>query len=343
MLATERAEGFWPEILVRAGFPSEVLSNKRNQPCPFCPGRRSFRFADRGKGLWVCTHCTDSKYSQGLDLLKRHMNFDWTEAAAFVHQFFDGNPVTSVERAAKQKQYAAPSAADLQRRVEKMRILWEQASPITPGDPVYLYLKNRVKQFDHIPEGLRYHPNLEYWVHNNDPSAEFKYKLLGKYPAMLAKGEDADGKLVQLHKTFLTFDGRKADVPDPKKTDVGVGSNSFAFRIFTQVKDVLGVCEGIETGVAANILQGIPVWPCHCASVLEKFVLPHSLRGQVRKLVIFQDNDLAKIRGDGKFHRAGQSAAANLSKRARQEGLKTLIVTSPRAGTDIADLVHTFN
>lgn len=343
MLATERAEGFWPDILVRAGFPSEILANKRNQPCPFCPGQRSFRFADKGKGLWICTHCTESKYSQGLDLLRRHMNFDWTAAAAYVHEFFDGGNISSVEREARLRQYQAPTPEMLERRVAKMRRLWSEARPIIYGDPVHRYLMQRVPQLTVMPQGLRYHPNLEYWVPNPDPNADFKYQLLGKYPAMLAKGEDPDGNLVQLHKTYLTADGhRRVDVPDPKKTDVGIGSNSFAFRIYDDVGEELGVAEGIETAAAASVLWGIPVWPCHCSSIMANFVLPRVLKGRVRKLVIFQDNDIGKVRQDGSIGRAGQAAAATLAKRARQDGLKTLIVTSPKAGTDIADLVHSF-
>jgi putative DNA primase/helicase len=131
-------------------------------------------------------------------------------------------------------------------------------------------------------------------------------------------------------------------VPDPKKTDVGIGSNCFAFRIFEEVGEELGVAEGIETAIAASILRGIPVWPCHCASIMANFVLPRVLNGRVRKLVIFQDNDPGKVRQDGSIYRAGQAAAAILAKRARQDGLKTLIVTSPKIGTDIADLVHSF-
>lgn len=85
---------------------------------------------------------------------------------------------------------------------------------------------------------------------------------------MFAKGEDPDGNLVQLHKTYLTADGQQADVPDAKKTDVGIGSNCFAFRIYDEIGEELGVAEGIETAAAASVLWGIPVWPCHCSSIM---------------------------------------------------------------------------
>lgn len=57
-----------------------------------------------------------------------------------------------------------------------------------------------------------------------------------------------------------------------------------------------------------------------------EFVLPRALKGRVRKLVIFQDNDPGKVRQDGSIYRAGQAAAATLAKRARQDGLRSIIV-----------------
>lgn len=85
---------------------------------------------------------------------------------------------------------------------------------------------------------------------------------------------------------LLEASGAKAAVKHPKKTDVGVGSNSFALRLGEPVGHTLGVAEGIETALAATLLDGHPVWPCHSSTILSNFVLPEHLRSTVRMGIV---------------------------------------------------------
>jgi hypothetical protein len=153
---------------------------------------------------------------------------------------------------------------------------------------------------------------------------------------MLVRGFDPHGELVQLHKTFLTPDGFKADVPNPKKTDVGVGSNSFALRMGDPTQGELGICEGIETGLASMLLRpGIPVWACHSAGILANFVVPDHLRGVVKRVLIFSDCDERK---NGR--RAGQEASAKVAASLRKDGYRSLILQPAKVGSDMVDLVQ---
>jgi putative DNA primase/helicase len=150
---------------------------------------------------------------------------------------------------------------------------------------------------------------------------------------MLVRGFDPQGNLVQLHKTFLTRDGHKADVPIAKKTDVGVGCNTFAFELDDPTGDTLGVSEGVETALGATIYRhDVPVWPCGSSGILANFVLPERLRGQVKKLIIYEDNDPC-VEG----RRAGQEAGSKLADRCRKQGMKSMIVRPSKVGHDMAD------
>ena len=69
---------------------------------------------------------------------------------------------------------------------------------------------------------------------------------------------------------------------------VGAGSlTGTAMRLFRPQNGLLGVCEGIETAIAARYISGVPMWACGSAHGLKSLVLPDS----VRELVIIADND----------------------------------------------------
>jgi putative DNA primase/helicase len=124
-------------------------------------------------------------------------------------------------------------------------------------------------------------------------------------------------------------------VTNPKKTCVGLSANSFAFRLGDPEGDTLGLSEGIETALAASLLSGLVVWPCHSSTILPNFILPEYLRPRVRRIVIYADSDRAK---QGK--RAGSLAATALARRLRKAGLISTIVRAGKVDTDMADLVQ---
>jgi len=332
--ATELAKGKWEEILFNAGVPIEVFG-RRHQPCPFCGGRDRFRWkTGELHAQWVCNHCTESHYKSGLEFLARWLRTDLTGAAAYVYRNI-GNSVAQPPR-------VLPSASStpsysVAERVAKMQAIWEQARPVREGDAVDLYLRRRVPGLTDIPEDIRCHPGLKYWEASKDRSAP--PVLVGTFPAMVVRGFDASGNLVQIHKTYLTKAGEKAPVLNPKKTDVGIGSNSFALRLgWPEAGERLGVSEGIETALSAMVLYNHPVWPCHSASVMERFVVPDELVGQLDRVVIFGDNDARKRMFNGVLVSPGMHAAHNLAKSLRGQGERSLIIRPPRVGMDMADL-----
>lgn len=337
--AEDLAYGRWPEILAAAGMDQPYLTG-RSGPCPYCGGKDRYQFHKGNGGRYVCRNCTEGRYRSGFDLLMRHMGYaSFQEAANHVREYFNiaprGEQPRYVERPKMDREIGALSPELVLRRVGKMKAIWSASRPVQSGDPVALYLSRRVPGLRSVPKEVHFHPALEYW----DPpeTMDGRPTLRGRYPAMVVRGFDPKGELVQLHKTFLTSDGYKADVPNPKKTDVGVGSNSFALRMGDPTDGELGICEGIETGLASMLLRpGIPVWPCHSAGVLANFVVPEHLRGAVKRVLIFSDCDARAQNG----RRAGQEASAKVAASLRKDGYRSLILQPAKVGTDMVDLVQ---
>jgi len=190
--------------------------------------------------------------------------------------------------------------------------------PVSAGDPVAKYLRRRGVGGvwpEVLPEVLRLHRELPYW-HGAEK--------LGTFPAMVAPIVAPDGRIVALHKTYLTNDGRKAGVPSPKKMSSTAGSLAGAcIPLHKPVRGVLGVAEGIETALAASCASGLPTLATYCAGALAGFVWPCG----VQRLVIFADND-----------KAGREAADKLRARAVASRLRCEVLTPTTEGADWCDV-----
>lgn len=328
---TSRADFDWVSVLKDAGAESYLTG--KNGPCPFCGGTDRFQFSLK-KVAWFCRVCPEGG-GPASDFLKRFMGYTtFQQLADHIRRFYGiqaGSPSDAQPRPAVAPMPKQP-VMDKAKSLARMAAIWGATREVQSGDPVDRYLRFRIPGLQHIPPQIRIHPALEYW----DAPAEMGGRpvLVGKFPAMVVQGFDASNNLVQIHKTYLTSSGAKAAVKHPKKTDVGVGSNSFAFRLGEPVGYTLGVAEGIETALAATLLDGHPVWPCHSSTILSNFVLPEHLRSTVKMVIIYADSDEMK---QGK--KAGSVAAAALASKLRQERVRSMIVRPAKVGADMADLI----
>ena len=235
----------------------------------------------------------------------------------------DRHALTRADRSSLARQVAA-TARERERQQrdawaindKRIAALRAQSVPVTSGDPVYRYLCRRlaIDAFT-APPCLRVHPALDCW-HDG--------AKLGTFPAMVATVLAPDGRTVALHRTYLTRDGRKADVPVAKKLTGAAGSLAGAcIRLHTPMRDVIGVAEGIETALAASLASGVPTVAAYCANALAGYRWPTG----VRRLVIFSDND-----------KAGREASNALQSRAVRAGLQTCVLTPSAAGADWLDV-----
>lgn len=204
------------------------------------------------------------------------------------------------------------------RNLPRIKGTWEQGHKLVMGDPVTLYLKRRgLGGRWPLPACLRYHTALPYW-HDGE--------VIGTFPAMLAKFRGADGRCVAIHQTYLTRDGRKADVPSPKKISPAAGLlMGGCIPLADPFERVIGVAEGVETALCAGAASGPPVVATYSAGCMGGYQWPQA----VGRLVIFADNDESGT---------GQAAASKLERRARAAGLAVSVLMPQTPGEDWADV-----
>lgn len=210
------------------------------------------------------------------------------------------------QRDAHQRQQQASNA-------QRNAALWANTMPVSDGDPVSLYLRRRGLAGP-VPEHLRLHPHLTYWDGGNR----------GAWPAMVAPLVSPDGRVLALHRTYLTAGGCKAPVPTIKKLTGAAGPLAGAcIPLHDARQGVIGIAEGIETAQAAHLASGLPTVAAYCAGNLAAYTWPAG----VRRIVVFADADPA-----------GAAAAQSLKARAVRAGLSVAVMTPSTPGADWCDV-----
>ena len=298
--------------------------SKKPGPCPVCGGTDRYVYDQKkGPGSYFCRSCGPG---DAIGLLAKIGNQTRIEVIKHLAARKD-MPVLHVA------QPVACELVDVSRIKKKLQATWDAALQIVPGDPVSNYLSHRVPgiQSGMIGCDVRYHPALEFW---HEPVTG-KMELFAKLPAMLLKVRDGKGVPISIHRTYLTRDGRKANVPTAaKKQMTGTSKLAGGAVRLMPVKGVrMGVAEGAETAWACSTASGgrLPVWSSLNAGNLSRFVWPE----EIRELVIFEDHDAPDVKTK---KRAGEGAAAVLERRARAAGLRVIRKRPETEGEDFCDV-----
>lgn len=296
----DEAVGRWPGILQQLGLDPKFL-NKKHGPCPVCGGSDRYRFDDKGgRGTWFCSQCGSG---DGFALLQRLYGWNFSQAAKEVDRLVGVVPVGPI----------AEERTD-ESKMQALRDVWKASRPVTKDDPVWRYL-NRRTGIEVVSADIRFHPALRY--------VDTDGTLLGTFPAMLALMRYPDGEAVSIHRTYLTPDGHKAAVPQPKKIMPGKPLNTAAIRL-SPAGEYLGIAEGIETALAASRRFSVPVWAATNATLLADWVPPEG----VRRVLIAGDNDASYT---------GQDAAFSLARRLVRDGYAVEVQIPGAEGKDWAD------
>lgn len=206
-----------------------------------------------------------------------------------------------------------------ERRAQAIQRVWNESTSIAPGSPVHVYLSTtRRVSLEPMPLDLRYHAGLDYFDQDTG-------EVVGTYPGLVAAIRNPTGDIVNVHRTFLTTDGKKAPLPSAKRimaSPVKGITKGGAIRLY-EAGEVLGVAEGIETAIACQNATGIPVWACVSAGGMEAVVIPQ----EVKEVIIFADNDASKT---------GERVSEALQERLRHEGRWVKSVMPNQVGTDWA-------
>ena len=178
---------------------------------------------------------------------------------------------------------------------------------------------------------LRFVERLACWEvpdeQNIDGAA--KARLVGEFPAMLARLTNAEGKFITLHRTYLTADGSKAPVHSAKKLASGAVENG-VIRLYP-AGGVVCLAEGIETALSVHALTGLPAWSVVSLSGMKRFG-PETIPDGVRTIRICGDNDRSY---------AGAAGAYELASRLRRSRpeLEVSVHIPQAAGTDWNDVL----
>ena len=298
MPVKDRAKGQWYSILRYFGI-DDCFLNKRNGPCPLPPcggGRDRYRWNDKsGHGEYYCTKCGSG---EGFQLLMKLHGWTFPELARRIEEFL-GDGATNY----KPKSQKDPAVA--------IRKVMEEALIIKPGDEVSRYLKAR--GLFRMTQDLMFHPALY--------EAETRQNL----PAMIAPVRNVNGVVISIHRTYLQA-GEKAKINSPKKIMPPIGTvNGGAIRL-SPVSSHIGVAEGIETAIAAQMIFDVPVWSVISANGLTTFELPNG----VEEVAIFGDNDV---------NFTGQHATFDLARRLSHKAVRVHVHIPDVPGQDWADVL----
>lgn len=300
----DAARGKWRGILLELGVPAVALTGPRKHgACPFpdCGGGRDrFRWDDKdGSGSYICNVCGAGT---AFDMLQRLFGWDFPTAAREVDRVMGKVPADPPR-----------PPADPVAQLKRIRALWGQGRPIEAGDPVSLYFEHRGLTLPSADlDCIRFHPSCPV------------PREAGQRLAMLAKVVGPDGAGVNVHCTFLTPQGRKAEMDDPRALRPGCIPDGSAIRL-APVAEVMGIAEGIETARKAEARFGVPTWSAINTTILAKWRPPP----EVKKVLVFGDND----RLFGGVAAAGP-LAHHLAARMR---LQVELHIPPEVGTDWAD------
>lgn len=212
---------------------------------------------------------------------------------------FAATPERMLEIKAIQERLAKKQAVDSKEAQERIDRTWRESIPLNNGipKPLFKYFESRgiLLRIEALLKGdnIRFHRELPYYEEDDAG----KMCLVGKYPAMIAAIRNLDGKIMTLHRTYLTKTGKKAKVECPRKM-MTVPDNKKVTGAAIQLgglpqDGVLGVAEGYETAASPMRVYGIPTWSCVSASILEMFEPPKG----VHTIIGWEDKDRS-LRGE---------------------------------------------
>jgi DNA primase len=216
----------------------------------------------------------------------------------------DGGRIAVRQAGAAKVAKAANPDADELRRIARARAIHTAASQISGAAEAYL-----------LSRGL--HP-VPAWERLR--ATVLRYPEAGKHPAIIAPVTAASGAVEGIQRTFLTADGCKLPVRDPKLSLGRVRGG--AIRLAEPANEVV-LCEGLEDGLSlAQELPDAHVWAAPGAGMLSAISLPSI----VSRVIIAADNDAP-----------GEQAAMRVAERFASEGRLVRIMRPELAYKDWND------
>lgn len=311
------AKGKWHYILkdLAPSMENALDYAPEHVSCPVHGGFDGFRlfsdYNDTGGG--VCNSCNKGiGFSNGFSLLAWVKNYSRQDAVKEVNNWLKEGKVNP-EKINRPPPIIRPKVDPVKAQQELSAVM--DGTTQLKGTLGEEYLMSRGIWIPNQSPILRFHPNLPYYhkVNKDDKRSTF----FGNFPAIITPIRNSSGKLVSIHRTFISVDGKgKAPVPDAKKLMSGTEPlGGASARLFypehanPELRGVLGAAEGLETSLAAKAVSTMPVWMGVSATLMQQMYIPE----WVELLVIWADLDTSK---------RGEEAANMLADKAEKQGVK---------------------
>ncbi|HHH9441241.1 TPA: toprim domain-containing protein [Pseudomonas aeruginosa] len=214
------------------------------------------------------------------------------------------------------------------KHLQTVRGLIELSDPA--AEPGRLYFQNRGIPLNSNIGDVKFHPALEYYETRMKEGVKVK-ELIGRFPAIVSAFRSRTGRVVNVHKIYLTQDGRKLDcVSKVKKIDSPLsGFKGSSIRVaHVEGCRTLHVTEGVEKGWSIHLATGESVRVAHACTTLATLFVD---RAEFNRVVIWSDNDpFNEARGK---HGDGQTFAWKLFVELTRKGFEVAFM--------LPDVIHT--
>lgn len=357
--------GGWLNVIGRmtSTFDSAIQNLGKGVDCPFPSRHRKgggvgdFRFSEDPlyEGRAICS-CMQDKGIAPIDLLMMDGlgNGDFVKAMKEVKSVLSGasshaNHVRHAAPVVKRSTGLHDPEVVNARKAKLTRIALSLVPLSHPSAlPGREYFRKRGIEVTSDICDVKFHPALEYYSTEKVEGGSSRKVLLGCFPAIVSAFRGKQGKIVNLHKIYITQTGDKLDIVSSKLVKkIDSPLNGFKGSSITVARvegcRTLHVTEGVEKGWAIHLATGEDVKAAYSCSMLKSLFVDNTQYDQV---IIWADRDpdrpeRERIAGDGQFF------AWELYKRLCVEGgfasvgfmLPSEIPTEGQKGRDWEDII----
>lgn len=300
-----RNAGGWLHVIERVApiFSSAIANLGRGVNCPFPQRHRksggvdAFRFSNEVKyaGRAICS-CNQDGWTPIDLLIEAGVGGNFTQVCLEIKKAYNGSnsytaKAKSVVPAPKK---ARPTFEENARKSAEHNAIVKDCIHLGAVEARIgrLYFRRRGIPLNAAIGDVMFHPALPYH-HTYVENEERKKICLGRFPAIISVFRNHLGKVMNLHRIYLSEDGRKLEHPMAKKTKKVCSGLDGWSKTSVPVATVAGcrtlhICEGVEKGWAIHLATAETVRSANsCTSLPGQWVS----RADYDDVVLWADHD----------------------------------------------------
>lgn len=343
VLELVKSNGGWLNVIPRltSSFDAALKNHGRLVDCPFPNrhrnggGQNDFRFSDKEgyEDRAICSCLQDGGRNPVELLILDGVGRNFTDVMFKVREALTAgkNYTRKIAPVVVNTRTSLSPEVEQERKAKHIRTVRGLIGLDHPdARPGRLYFRRRGISLNSNIGDVKFHPALEYYETRKKDGQSVK-ELIGRFPAIVSAFRSKTGRVVNLHKIYLTPDGRKLEgVSKVKKIDSPLSGFRGASIRVANVEGcrTLHVTEGVEKGWAIHLATGESVRVAHACTTLATMSVD---RAEFDRVMIWSDNDpFNEARGK---HGDGQTFAWKLFIELMRKGFEV--------GFMLPDITHT--